>query len=111
MSAWAEFKKNFDTWEDSTARTLERVLKSPTFIGPSGATLSAFMRARAAGDAKRNELWAEAGIATRLEQERTLHLLSRLESRMLDLESRMDVLLEKLDAHDAHSSHRGPASR
>jgi hypothetical protein len=52
MSAWEQFKKGFDSWEDSTAKVLERVLKSPSFVGPSGGLLSAYMRARAKNEDK-----------------------------------------------------------
>jgi hypothetical protein len=110
MAAWEEFKKGFNSWEDSTAKVLERVLKSPKFIGPSGAALSAYMRARAKGENAKSELWSEVGVATRIDQERTLHLLNRLESRMLDLEERIDLLMKKLDEHEARLSAKGSSS-
>jgi hypothetical protein len=101
MSTWETFKKGFDGWETSTAKVLERVLKSPSFVGPSGSALSAYMRAKAKSEAAKTQLWGDVGVATKLDQERTLHLLNRLESKMLDLEERMEVLLQKLDATEA----------
>jgi hypothetical protein len=108
MSAWEQFKKGFDSWEDSTAKVLERVLKSPSFVGPSGGLLSAYMRARAKSDARKKKLWSEVGVATRLDQERTLFLLNRLESKLLDLEERMDVLVHKLEASEAKVVAKAP---
>ena len=101
---WDEFKKGFDGWENSTAKVLERVLKSPNFIGPSGSALSALMRGRAKAEKAKTTLWSEVGVATRLDQERTLHLLNRLESKILDLEERIDRLNAKLDARDARDA-------
>jgi len=101
MSAWEQFKKGFDSWEDSTAKVLERVLKSPSFVGPSGGLLSAYMRARAKNEERKERLWSEVGVATRLDQERTLFLLNRLESKLLDLEERIDVLVDRLEASEA----------
>jgi hypothetical protein len=104
MSSWETFKKGFDGWEDSTAKVLERVLKSPSFVGPSGSAISAYMRAKAKSEAAKTQLWGDVGVATKLDQERTLHLLNRLESKMLDLEERMEVLIAKLDAAEARAA-------
>ena len=59
------------------------------------------MRGRAATEKAKTNLWSEVGVATRLDQERTLHLLNRLESKILDLEERIDRLNAKLDAQAA----------
>lgn len=108
MSTWETFKKGFDGWENSTAKVLERVLKSPSFVGPSGSALSAYMRAKAKSEATKTQLWGDVGVATKLDQERTLHLLHRLESKMLDLEERMEVLVQKLDASEARLAAHAP---
>ncbi len=107
---WDEFKKGFDGWESSTAKVLERALKSPSFVGPSGRALSALMRGRAASERAKTTIWSEVGVATRLDQERTLHLLNRLESKILDLEERIDRLNAKLDARDARDARNGAPS-
>lgn len=89
MFGWNEWKKGFDAWENATAQYLEEVLKSPLLLAPSGAALSALMRAKAAHDRRVAELWAGIGLPTRRDQERTLHLLHTLESRMRDLEEQL----------------------
>ena len=63
-------------------------------LGPSGAALTAAMRAKAASDKAVAASWAAMGLPTRRDQERTLHALNKLESKLLDLEDR----LEDLDA-------------
>lgn len=90
MFGWNEWKKGFDVWEDATARYLEQVMKSPLFLGPSGAALSAAMRAKAYRDRATAELWASIGLPTRRDQEKTLHLLHVLESRIRDLEEQLE---------------------
>jgi HPt (histidine-containing phosphotransfer) domain-containing protein len=87
---WNEWKKGFDVWEDATARYLEQVMKSPLFLGPSGAALSSLMRLKAARDRALAETWASIGLPTRRDQEKTLHLLHVLESRIRDLEEQLE---------------------
>lgn len=90
MLSWDTWKKGFDQWEGTTARYLEIWLKSPLMLGPSGAMLSQMMKAKAFSDHAMAEWWALWGLPTRREQERTLHLLHQLESRILDLEEKLE---------------------
>jgi hypothetical protein len=92
-----QFKKSFDVWEDATAKYLEQWLRSPLMLGPSGAVLTAMMKFKAASDRAKASWWSELGLPTKRDQERTLHLLNQLQSRILDLE-------EKLEAANANSS-------
>lgn len=92
LTNWDQFRKRFDTWEGSTAKYLEQVLRSPLVLGPSGALVSAYAKAKAQADLAKARLWGELGLPTKRDQERALHLLQRLESRLLDLEERLDAL-------------------
>lgn len=83
---WDTWKKGFDVWENATAQYLEQVMKSPLFLGPAGAMLSAAMKAKAHGDKLSAMWWSQWGLPTKREQERVLHMLHRLESRLMDLE-------------------------
>ncbi|HWM88522.1 MAG TPA: poly(R)-hydroxyalkanoic acid synthase subunit PhaE [Kofleriaceae bacterium] len=94
MSAWDVWKNGFDAWEQATARYLEQVLKSPAVLGPSGALLSAVMRTKAMSDKAVAAWWGAVGLPTKRDQERTLHRLNRIESRLLDLEEK---LVERAD--------------
>jgi hypothetical protein len=89
VSAWDVWKNGFDAWEQATARYLETVLKSPALLAPSGALLTAFMRTKAMGDRAAAAWWGAIGLPTKRDQERTLHRLNRLESRLLDLEEKL----------------------
>ena len=87
---WDLWKKGFDAWEDSTAKYLEQWLKSPLVLMPSGAMLTAMMKTKAAAEQAKAKLWGELGLPTKRDQERTLHLLNQLHSRILDLEEKLE---------------------
>lgn len=97
MVGWSHMKKAFDSWEMTTARYLEEVLKSPVVLAPSGAMLTMIMKLRAASDRARSDAWGRVGLPTKRDQERTLHLLQQLESRILDLEEKLEDAMEKRD--------------
>jgi hypothetical protein len=86
---WDVFKKRFDSWENKTAVRLEKALKSPLVLGPSGALLSAAMKVKAKSDRAAASFWGSLGLPTKRDQERTLHALNQLESRLMDLEERL----------------------
>lgn len=86
---WEMWKKGFYAWEDATAKYLEHCLKSPLLLGPSGMMLGNAMKAKAVYD-KTAAAWAGAvGLATKRDQERSLHILNQLESRLIDLEEKL----------------------
>lgn len=89
MLLWDSWKKGFDVWEGATARLLEECLKSPLVLGPSGTLLTAFMKAKAAGDKACAGAWGAMGLPTKRDQERTLHALNQIQSRLADLEERL----------------------
>jgi hypothetical protein len=86
---WDAWKKGFDAWENTTAKYMEHVMKSPSVLGPSGMMLGSMMKAKAAYDKAAAQWVGSLGMATKRDQERTLHTLNQLESRLLDLEERL----------------------
>lgn len=86
MIGWESWKKGFDAWEDATAKHLEAWLRSPLVLGPGGAALTAAMRAKRAADGALGAWWSAVGLPTRRDQERSLHALNQLQSRLIDLE-------------------------
>ena len=86
---WQTWKKGFDAWENATARYVEQVMKNPLLLGPSGAMLSAAMKAKAASDKAAATYWGAMGISTKRDQERTLHALNQIQSRLLDIEAKL----------------------
>jgi hypothetical protein len=87
---WDTWKKSFDTWENATAKLWEQWIKSPLVLGPSGHLLSAAARAKAASDKAAAAFWGAIGLPTKRDQERALHKLNQLESKLLDLEERLE---------------------
>lgn len=89
MNPWDVYKKFFNAWENATAQYMEQVLKSPLLLEPAGAWLSAAMKAKVKGDQLAADWWGGLGLPTKRDQERTLHKLNQLESKLLDLEERL----------------------
>lgn len=95
QNPWETWKKGFGAWESATAAYLEKVMENPAVLGPAGALLTVFMRSKAAGDRAMASWWGALGLPTKRDQERTLHKLNQLESRLCDLEERLDGLGER----------------
>ncbi|HRG99131.1 MAG TPA: hypothetical protein PLR99_22935 [Polyangiaceae bacterium] len=87
---WDAWKKSFDAWEERTAKHIELGLRSPTFITPASAALTTVLRAKVVVDRAQTALVAALGLPTKADQERTLHALNRLESRLIDLEEKLE---------------------
>lgn len=87
---WDLWKKGFAAWESTTASYLEKVLVNPGVLGPAGAMLTAAMKTKAATDKAVNAWWSAFGLPNRRDQERALHKLNQLESKLLDLEERLE---------------------
>lgn len=87
---WSMWKKGFAAWESATAAYLEQVLVNPQVLGPAGTMLTLAMKTKAATDKAVASWWAAVGLPTRRDQERALHKLNQLESRLLDLEEQLE---------------------
>ncbi len=86
---WQEWKAAFDAWENATAKWVEEWMKSPLVLGPSGAMLTMAMKAKKAADDAKAQVWAQMGLPTKRDQERALHMLNQLQSRIIDLEDKL----------------------
>lgn len=89
------YKQSFDAWEKATAELMEVWLRSPLVLQPAGYMLTAAMKMKSAGDRAAAMAWGRMGLATKRDQERTLHLLNELESRLMDLEEKIEDLAER----------------
>ncbi|MCA9617745.1 MAG: hypothetical protein KC731_01910 [Myxococcales bacterium] len=98
MNLWETYKKSFYAWEDATARYLEVWLKSPLVLEPAGLWLSAMMKMKAETDKRVASAWGAVGLPTKRDQERTLHALNQIQSRLLDLE---EQLAEQRDTRES----------
>lgn len=89
MLGWDLFKKGFDAWENATARYVEQVMKNPLMLGPSGAMMTAAMKAKTASDKAAAQYWGMMGLSTKRDQERTLHALNQIQARLQDIEEKL----------------------
>ncbi len=103
MVGWDAFKKYFGAWETQTARVIEQVMRSPLVLEPAGHCLSAAMKTKAASDRAVAAAWGAVGLPTKRDQERTLHALHQIQSRLLDLEEK----LAERGAAAAPTAHEG----
>ncbi len=92
MNLWSTWKKGFDIWERTTASYLEEVIQNPLVMNTSGHALTAFMKAKAASDSSMAKWWGSVGLPTKRDQERTLHALNQMQSRLMDLEERLEEM-------------------
>jgi hypothetical protein len=86
---WDIWKNGFTAWETATASYMEKVMSNPGVLGPAGAMLTAAMKTKAATDKAMSAWWSMLGLPTRRDQERSLHKLNMLESRLYDLEEKL----------------------
>ncbi|MDB4958724.1 MAG: hypothetical protein JWO36_6293 [Myxococcales bacterium] len=86
---WDMWKQGFAAWEQTTAHYMEKVMSNPAVLGPAGAMLTAAMKTKAATDRAIAAWWSTLGLPTRRDQERSLHKLNQLESRLYDLEEQL----------------------
>ena len=98
MQSWKGWKQGFDAWEQATATWLEQVMQSPMLLGPAGSVMSAAMRAKAEADKQAAAWWGQAGVAIKRDQERALHGINQLGSKLLDLEELMAAQREEIAA-------------
>lgn len=89
---WELWKKGFNAWEGSTAKYMDEILRSPLVLSPSGQMMTSVMKAKAKSDDLVANAWGAMGLPTRRDQERTLHALNQLQSRLLDLEEKLDSM-------------------
>lgn len=89
FQGFEQWKKGFDAWEQSTAKIMDAWLKSPGVLEPSGFVLSAIMRMKKASDMAMSAWWGAVGLPTRDMQEKTLHEIHRMQSKILDLEEQL----------------------
>lgn len=86
---WDTWKQGFNAWEQATAQYMEKLLHNASVLGSAGALLTAAMKTKSASDRVMSAWWSSLGLPTRRDQERALHKLNQLESRLYDLEERI----------------------
>lgn len=90
MMMWDMWKKGFDQWEATTAKYMEEVIRNPAVLKGSGDMLNQVMKTKAGTEKFMSQWWSMVGLPTRADQERTLHALNQLQSRIMDLEEKLE---------------------
>lgn len=90
MFMWEMWKKGFYIWEKNTAIFYEQLLKSPLMLTPAGSILNEVMKGKAALNDATAKVWGSVGLSTKKDQERTLHALNMIQSRLSDLEEKLE---------------------
>ena len=67
----------------------------PLALGPAGAMLTAAMKTKSATDRAVAAWWGAMGLPNRRDQERALHKLNQLESRLYDIEEKLEDAQER----------------
>lgn len=80
------FRQAFAAWERTTSATFDALARNPFFLGSSGSGLNAVLAMKKLADQALTSLVAAFGLATRQDQERTLHLLHQIEGKLEDLQ-------------------------
>jgi len=91
MWMWQVWKKGFDQWEATTAKYMEEVIRNPAVLKGSGDMLNSVMKTKAGSEKMMTQWWSMVGLPTRVDQERTLHALNQLQSRIMDLEEKLEA--------------------
>jgi hypothetical protein len=108
MLGWDLYKKYFNAWENATAHLVEQWMKSPLVLEPAAAWLTAFMKAKRASDDAAATAWGSLGVATKRDQERSLHALNQIQSRLNDLEEKLG---ERLVGKNADLPPKAPETK
>lgn len=89
LIGWEMWKKGFDAWESATASYMETVLKNPLLLGPSGKMMAEGFKAKAQVEKAQAQWLAMMGLPSKRDQERTLHALNQIQSRLSDIEEKL----------------------
>lgn len=90
MKPWSWWKRSFGVWEKASTALAHQWLYSPVVLEPTGAWLSAAMRMKVMTDRARAAWIGALGLPTKRDQERTLHALNELQSKLLDLQEQLE---------------------
>jgi hypothetical protein len=79
----------FETWEKRTSEYCERLLRNPALLSAVGGLLTSGYKNKILIDKTLTAFWKNLNLPNKRDQERTLHLLNELHSRIFDLEERL----------------------
>ncbi|MEO0326403.1 MAG: poly(R)-hydroxyalkanoic acid synthase subunit PhaE [Myxococcota bacterium] len=98
LRGWELFKESYDAWERAASPFFESMLRSASLLEPGGSLLGAIAQWRAQQQRMAAAWWSLFGLPTRNDQQRTLHALHELQSRLIDLEEKLHDLEARRNA-------------
>ncbi|MEM1414774.1 MAG: hypothetical protein AAGH15_07730 [Myxococcota bacterium] len=98
LKGWELFKESYDAWERAVSPWFETWLRSANLLEPGGSLLGTMTQWRTQQQRMIAAWWSLFGLPTRNDQQRTLHAIHELQSRLIDLEEK----LHDLEAREAH---------
>ena len=105
---WDAWKTGFAIWERETAKYLDTVLRSPALLTPAGQALTSVAKMRAKMNDSMTQTWGGMGLPTKHDQERTLHALNQIQSRLIDIEDRLQAQEDRVAAQAAAAQQAAP---
>lgn len=89
------FDQLFNVWEKRTSEYFEKLLRNPAFLNTMGGIMNSGYRNKVHFDRAMTAMWRNLNLPNKQDQERTLHLLNELHSRIYDLEEKITLLKEE----------------
>jgi BMFP domain-containing protein YqiC len=85
-------RKLFSEWEKKLAEFMDKRMRDPDFMSLVGKGISTSMDAKSAFDARMDEWFKSLNLPTRHDLERVWTTLNNLETRVIDIEDRLEAL-------------------
>ncbi len=92
LRGWELFKESYDAWERAVSPFFESMLRSANLLEPGGSLLGTMTQWRQQQQRMAAAWWSLFGLPTRSDQQRTLHAINELQSRLIDLEEKLHDL-------------------
>ncbi len=89
---WSLFEQTYRAWETAAAPLFESMLGSASTFAPAGKVLGLVTRAQRKQQRFLRDWWGGFGLATQQDQVRTLRAIDELQSRLIDLEEKLEDL-------------------
>jgi hypothetical protein len=98
------FDQFFSVWEKRTSEYFERLLRNPAFLNSMGGVMNSGYRNKILFDRAMGAVWRNLNLPNKQDQERTLHLLNELHSRIYDLEEKLARIKEESERDERASA-------